>query len=126
MLNTGVCSTTVSYSNYELRDRAFLPCCILLTLESLLLTGPVEVPFSSILFEELLHKGTFKVVHHAVVNSPAQGMMSLPVAVKRLKGDAYLTRIVWFWLVLSFTFIFAYTMSVSLNVIYAIMIILHG
>lgn len=50
-------------------------------------TGTVEVPFSSILFEELLHKGTFKVVHHAVINYPALGIMSLPVAVKRLKDD---------------------------------------
>ena len=44
------------------------------------------MPFSSILFEELLHKGTFKVVHHAVVNYPPLGIMSQPVAVKRLKG----------------------------------------
>lgn len=50
--------------------------------------GPVEVPFSSILFEELLHKGTFKVVHHGVVNYPEQSIMSQPVAVKRLRGIA--------------------------------------
>lgn len=50
------------------------------------LGGPTEVPFDCILFEELLHKGTFKIVHHAVVNYPDHGMMNVPVAVKRLKG----------------------------------------
>ena len=49
--------------------------------------GPTEVPFDCILFEELLHKGAFKIVHHAVVNYPQHGMMGVPVAVKRLKGE---------------------------------------
>ena len=49
--------------------------------------NPVEILFSCILFEELLHKGTFKVVHHGVVNQPDQGMLGVPVAVKRLKGN---------------------------------------
>ena len=52
----------------------------------LAMAGPTEIPFSSILFEELLHKGTFKVVHHATVTDPMYGMMSVPVAVKRLRG----------------------------------------
>ena len=47
---------------------------------------PVEILFSCILFEELLHKGTFKVVHHGIVNQPDQGLLGAPVAVKRLKG----------------------------------------
>jgi tRNA G37 N-methylase Trm5 len=47
------------------------------------------VPFDCILFEELLHKGAFKIVHHAIVNYPEHGMMGLPVAVKRLKGGAH-------------------------------------
>ena len=51
--------------------------------------GPTEVPFDCILFEELLHKGAFKIVHHAVVNYPERGMMSVPAAVKRLKGEVY-------------------------------------
>ena len=51
--------------------------------------GPLEIDFSAILFEELLHKGTFKVVHHGTVNQPALGMLSVPVAVKRLKGNTY-------------------------------------
>lgn len=49
-------------------------------------SGPVEIPFNSILFEELLHKGTFKMVHHGVVNLPNQGILGVAVAVKRLKG----------------------------------------
>jgi hypothetical protein len=47
------------------------------------------VPFDCILFEELLHKGAFKIVHHAIVNYPEHGMMGLPVAVKRLKGGVH-------------------------------------
>ena len=47
------------------------------------------MPFDCILFEELLHKGAFKIVHHAIVNYPAHGMMGVPVAVKRLKGDTH-------------------------------------
>ena len=47
----------------------------------------MEVPFNCILFEELLHKGTFKVVHHGIVNHPAQGVLGAEVAVKRLKGE---------------------------------------
>lgn len=47
------------------------------------------MPFDCILFEELLHKGAFKIVHHGVVNYPARGMMRVPVAVKRLRGDRF-------------------------------------
>ena len=47
------------------------------------------MPFDCILFEELLHKGAFKIVHHAVVNYPERGMMGVPVAVKRLKGELH-------------------------------------
>lgn len=50
-------------------------------------SSPVEVPFNCILFEELLHKGTFKVVHHGIVNHPTQGVLGAEVAVKRLKGE---------------------------------------
>ena len=56
------------------------------------LKGPIDIQFNSILFEELLHKGTFKVVHHGIVNQPINGMLSVPVAVKRLKGTCYKIR----------------------------------
>lgn len=49
-------------------------------------SSPVEIPFNCILFEELLHKGTFKVVHHGIANHPVQGVLGAAVAVKRLKG----------------------------------------
>lgn len=51
-------------------------------------SSPVEIVFSCILFEELLHKGTFKVVHHGVVNQPSQGLLGTPAAIKRLKGKS--------------------------------------
>lgn len=51
------------------------------------LGGPVEILFNSILFEEQLHRGTFKVVHHGTVNQPLQGMLGTQVAIKRLKGN---------------------------------------
>ena len=47
---------------------------------------PAEIPFNAIVFQELLHKGTFKTVHHAIVNHAPRGMCGLDVAVKRLKG----------------------------------------
>ena len=50
----------------------------------------MEIVFGCILFEELLHKGTFKVVHHGVVNQPSQGLLGTPAAVKRLKGKSAL------------------------------------
>ena len=46
----------------------------------------VEVPFGAVVFQELLHRGTFKTVHRAIINCPARGMSGLEVAVKRLKG----------------------------------------
>ena len=49
--------------------------------------GPSEIPFSAIRFEDLLHKGTFKTVHHAVIHHPPSGLAGLEVAVKRLKGE---------------------------------------
>lgn len=52
-------------------------------------SSPLDILFSCILFEELLHKGTFKVVHHGVVNQPDQGILGVPVAIKRLKGNGW-------------------------------------
>ena len=48
--------------------------------------GSFEVSFDVIAFQELLHRGTFKTVHHATVSHPPRGMAELHVAVKRLKG----------------------------------------
>ena len=56
-------------------------------------SSPVEIVFGCILFEELLHKGTFKVVHHGVVNQPSQGLLGTPAAVKRLKGETALLHV---------------------------------
>ena len=41
----------------------------------------LEIALSAIVFEELLHKGTFKVVHKALVGSTE-------VVVKRLRGKS--------------------------------------
>lgn len=51
-----------------------------------LAAGTAEVPFNVISFQELLHRGTFKTVHHAIVNHQPRGIAGLDVAVKRLKG----------------------------------------
>ena len=45
-----------------------------------------ELPLNAIIFHELLHEGTFKTVHRAIVNYSPRGMSNLEVAVKRLKG----------------------------------------
>ena len=50
------------------------------------IAGTAEIPFNSIVFQELLHKGTFKTVHRALVNHPPGGMLGQEVALKRLKG----------------------------------------
>jgi len=56
----------------------------------------LEIPFSSILFEELLHKGTFKVVHHATITHPPLGIRNVHAAVKRLKSAYYVvTSLTW-------------------------------
>ena len=46
-------------------------------------TDTAGVPFSRIVFQELLHIGAFKTVHRAIINCPPIGQ---EVAVKRLKG----------------------------------------
>lgn len=48
-------------------------------------SSPVEVPFNSISFQDLLHRGTFKTVHRAIVNYSPRGMTGLEVAIKQLK-----------------------------------------
>lgn len=60
-------------------------CCIVKLTISLSAVG-AELPLNAIIFHELLHEGTFKTVHRAIVNYHPRGMSALEVAVKRLKG----------------------------------------
>ena len=54
-----------------------------------ILTDSVEIPFSDIVFQELLHRGTFKTVHRTIVTHAPRGMPGLEVAVKRLRGESW-------------------------------------